>query len=106
MDGMNESDDDDYEEASSVGHQQKLRLRILLQLVKNMAASKRRVVSGETDSLFSFVFFCFLLFWAGLFWAGLSCFVFCPISLSPLVFSSLNFCACVRAYTCFFASRS
>lgn len=59
MDGMNESDDDDYEEASSVGHQQKLRLRILLQLVKNMAASKRRVVSGETDSLFSFVFLLF-----------------------------------------------
>lgn len=41
----NESADDEYEEASSVGHQQKLRLLILLQLVKNMAATKRRVVS-------------------------------------------------------------
>eukprot|EP00903_Cladosiphon_okamuranus_P016576 g15291.t1 len=44
VDGMNESDDDDYEESSSVGHKQKLRLLILLQLVKNMASTKRRVV--------------------------------------------------------------
>eukprot|EP00752_Nemacystus_decipiens_P003083 g2855.t2 len=44
VDGANETDEDDYDESSSVGHEQKLRLQILLQLVKNMSATKRRVV--------------------------------------------------------------
>lgn len=42
--GGNESDGSEFEESSSVGHQERLKLKILLQLVKNMARSKARVV--------------------------------------------------------------
>lgn len=42
--GGNESDCSEFEESSSVGHQERLKLKILLQLVKNMARSKARVV--------------------------------------------------------------
>ncbi|CAM9367250.1 unnamed protein product, partial [Ectocarpus sp. 6 AP-2014] len=45
-DGMNgnESDSSDFDESSSVGHEQRVKLSILLQLVKSMAASKPRIV--------------------------------------------------------------
>ncbi|CAN0298477.1 unnamed protein product, partial [Ectocarpus fasciculatus] len=44
-DGMNgnESDSSDFDDSSSVGHEQRVKLSILLQLVKSMAASKPRI---------------------------------------------------------------
>ena len=41
----NESDESEFEEGSSVGHEERLKLKILLQLIKNMAKKKPRVVS-------------------------------------------------------------
>lgn len=41
----NESDESEFEEGSSVGYEERLKLKILLQLIKNMAKRKPRVVS-------------------------------------------------------------
>ena len=45
-DGLNDSEGSEPDESSSVGHNERMRLRILLHLVKNMTKGKPRVVNG------------------------------------------------------------
>lgn len=45
-DGPNDSEGSEPDESSSVGHNERMRLRILLHLVKNMTKGKPRVVNG------------------------------------------------------------
>ena len=47
----NESDESEFEEGSSVGHEERLKLRILLQLIKNMAKKKPRVVRCKNEEI-------------------------------------------------------
>lgn len=52
----NESDESEFEEVNSVGHEERLKLKILLQLIKNMAKRKPRVVSCVWRGLRIFIY--------------------------------------------------